>query len=108
MWFDIEERIRELLSVKNKLWIYAGPIFGPGNYDTIGNGVQVAPMFFQIIIWEEEPGTPEWEAYMMPHHQKPHGDIQEQRVSIRHIEAMTGLDFLKGMNLGESERVSTY
>jgi DNA/RNA endonuclease G (NUC1) len=65
-------------------------------------------MFFQIIIWETNANEPEWEAYMMPHHQKKHGSIKEQMVSIRHIEAMTGLDFFNELNLGNLERASTY
>ena len=45
---------------------------------------------------------------MTVHHQAKHGDIKEQMVSIRHIEAMTGLDFFPDLSLGEAERVSTY
>ncbi len=108
VWFDIEARIRDLLETKDELWVFAGPIFGPGTYDIIGNGVHVAPMFFQIVIWEDNTDQPTWEAYLMPHHQSAHGDIKEQRVSIRHIEAMTGLDFLGGLGLEEVERRSTY
>ncbi len=36
------------------------------------------------------------------------GAIEEQLVSIRHIEAMTGLDFLSELEADEAERVSTY
>ena len=45
---------------------------------------------------------------MMAHHQKNHGDIREQLVSVRHIEAMTGLDFFKELSIGDAESVSTY
>jgi endonuclease G len=108
VWFEIEARVRELQEEHEEVWVFAGPIFGDGIYDTVGDGVQVAPMFFQIIIWETNTDEPEWEAYMMPHHQANHGSIMEQRVSVRHIEAMTGLDFFSELDLGDSERVSTY
>ncbi len=108
VWFEIEDRVRDLQEEHEEVWVFAGPIFGPGEYDTIGNGVQVAPMFFQIIIWEDENGEPVWEAYMMPHHQSNHGDIREQMVSIRHVEAMTGLNFFPDLSLGDAERVSSY
>ena len=108
VWFEIEDRVRDLQEGHEEVWVFAGPIFGHGIYDTIGDGVQVAPMFFQIIIWEQTTGEPAWEAYMMPHHQSNHGDIKEQRVSIRHIEAMTGLDFFSELELGGAERISTY
>ena len=65
----------------------------------------MAPMFFQIIIWETNTDEPKWEAYMMAHHQKNHGDIREQLVSVRHIEAMTGLDFFKELSIGDAESV---
>ena len=108
VWYEIEVRIRDLLEDHEDLWVIAGPIFGPGTYDTIGDGVQVAPMFFQVIIWENDEDEPEWEAYMMPHHQREHVSIAEHLVSIRHIEAMIGLDLMPDKDLGEAERVSTY
>lgn len=108
VWFEIEQRIRNQLSEYKELWVFAGPIFGPGTYDLIGNDVHVAPMFFQIIIWEDDGDELAWEAYMMPHHQADHGAIREHLVSIRHIEAMTGLDFFSDLELGDAERVSTY
>ena len=82
-----------------------GPTLRMGSRAQIGH---VAPMFFQIIIWEDDEGVATWEAYMMPHHQANHGAIKEQLVSIRHIEAMTGLDFLSEIEVDEAERVSTY
>lgn len=100
--------MRDLLGTHEDLWVFAGPIFGPSSYDVIGNGVHVAPMFFQIIIWKDDESVPRWEAYMMPHHQVNHGPIKEQLVSIRHIEAMTGLDFLSEFEMDQAERESTY
>lgn len=108
VWFGIEERVREVLEENDDVWVFAGPIFGPGTYDVIGDGVHVAPMFFQILIWEVEPSIPTWEAYMMPHHQQAHGPIAEHLVSIRHIETMTGLDFFSEISVGDAERVSSY
>ncbi|MBK1877252.1 DNA/RNA non-specific endonuclease [Pelagicoccus mobilis] len=106
-WYQIENRVRVLQEEHGEVWVLAGPIFGPSTYDEIGNGVQVAPMFFQIIVWEKLD-EPHWEAYMLPHHQKAHQSIEEHRVSIRHIEAMTGLDFFPDLALSEKERISTY
>ncbi|CAM2008815.1 DNA/RNA non-specific endonuclease [Acanthopleuribacter pedis] len=107
IWNGVETRIREtLLPRHDELWVFAGPIFGPGVYDVIGEGVHVAPMFFQIVIWEEE-GQPVFEAYLLPHHQKAHGEIEDYLVSIRHIEAMTGLNFFSDLSLGDKERIST-
>ncbi len=108
VWFEIEERVRELQEEHGEVWVFAGPVFGPGNYDIIGNDVHVAPMFFQIIIWETNANEPDMEAYLMPHHQRDHGSIAEHLVSVRHIEAMTGLNFFPDLALGDAERMSTY
>lgn len=108
VWYRIEERVRDLMDVHCEVWVFAGPIWGAGTYDMVNGAIPVAPMFFQIIIWEDPTGTPQFEAYMTPNHQKRHGDIREQMVSIRHIEAMTGLDFFPDLSLGDSERISTY
>lgn len=110
VWYKIETHIRSLIKRKKELWVFAGPIFGPGTYDKIGpnKDVHVAPMFFQIIIWKNSAGEEEWEAYMMPNHQNAHGHRNDFKVSIRHIEAMTGLDFLGGMTTDVEERISSY
>ena len=108
VWNKVETRIREdLLASHGELWVFAGPIFGPGNYDTIGTGVQVAPLFFQIVVWKDENDTPQWEAYLLPHHQKKHGDPEDYLVSVRHIEALTGLNFFPDLALEDQERLST-
>lgn len=112
VWYGIEERIRSLIDdgTHSQLWVFAGPIFGPAPYDAIGEqkDVHVAPMFFQIIVWKTNEATYDWEAYMMPHHQVAHASIKEHLVSIRHIEAMTALDFFSELDLQERERRSTY
>lgn len=107
-WNKVETRIREkLLPEHGELWVFAGPIFGPGTYDVIGDGVHVAPLFFQIVAWNGEDGTPQWEAYLLPHHQKAHSDPEDYRVSVRHIEALTGLDFFSALATDDRERIST-
>lgn len=108
VWYAIEQRIRtDLLPAHQTLWVFAGPIFGPSPYDIIGDGVEVAPMFFQIVVWEDA-GQPAIEAYLVPHHQMGHGEPADYLVSVRHIEALSGLDFFPDLNLGDQERVSTY
>ncbi len=89
------------------IWVFAGPIFGPGNYDIVGSDVHVAPLFFQIVAWKGDNGVPQWEAYLIPHHQKKHGDPEDYFVSVRHIEALTGLDFSPDFAFENQERMST-
>ena len=67
-------------------------------------GAARAPSF----AWESNTGEPVGEAHMMPHRQATHGAIGNPFVSIRHIEALTGLDFLSKFDAEEEERISTH
>jgi len=108
IWYALETRIRDnLLATHGEIWVFAGPIFGPGIYDIIGNNVHVAPLFFQIVAWTNEVGDPQWEAYLLPHQQKKHGNLEDYLVSVRHIEALTGLDFFSEFDLDDQERRSS-
>ncbi|NVD23680.1 DNA/RNA non-specific endonuclease [Desulfuromonas acetoxidans] len=108
VWYELETRIREdLLNEHGELWVFVGTIFGPGSYDVVGDNVHVAPLFFQIVAWKDENGAPQWEAYLLPHHQKAHGDPEDYLVSVRHIEALTGLNFFPDFDLQNLKRKST-
>jgi endonuclease G, mitochondrial len=109
LWYKLETYVRKtLLRDKQKeVWVFAGTIYGQGVYDVIGNGVEVPPMFFKIIITEEE-GVPKILAFLFPHQIKKHGEIGDFLVSVNHIESMTGLDFFHELNNEELERESTF
>ena len=109
LWYKLETYVRDTLlkDQKKDVWVFAGCIFGPGSYDTIGNGVEVPPMFYKIVITVEN-NKPEILAFLFPHQIKKHGDIQDYLVSINVIEALTGLDFFPELNDEEMERKSTW
>jgi endonuclease G len=109
LWYKLETYVRDTLLIdkKKEVWIFAGCIFGPGSYDTIGNGVEVPPMFYKIVITEEDT-KPKILAFLFPHQMKKHGDIQDYLVSVNIIEALTGLDFFPELNDEEMERKSTW
>ncbi len=73
----------------------------------IGDGVEVPPMFFKIIITEEE-GIPKILAFLFPHQVDKHGEIEDFLVSVNLIESMAGLDFFHELNDEELERESTF
>lgn len=109
LWYKLETYIRDILLKKQQkeVWAFAGCIFGPGSYDRIGDGVEVPPMFYKIIVTEEK-NKPKILAFLFPHQIKKHGNIQDYLVSIDLIEAMTGLDFFPELNDEKMERVSTW
>lgn len=112
LWYKLESYVREDLLKKQQkdVWVFAGCVYGPREYDTIGNGVEVPPMFFKIVVSESE-GRPSVLAFLFPHQINKHGEIQDYLVSVNLIEAMTGLDFfpeLHSDNWEGLERKSTW
>ncbi|MBN2041619.1 MAG: DNA/RNA non-specific endonuclease [Spirochaetes bacterium] len=109
LWYKLESYVRDDLLKKQRkeVWVFAGCIFGPRSYDRIGDGVEVPPMFFKIIITEEK-NKPRILAFFFPHQINKHGDIEDFLVSVNIIEAMTGLDFFPEINDEKMERESTW
>ncbi len=106
LWYSLETYVRENLLKKQQreVWAFAGCIYGPREYDTIGDGVEVPPMFFKIVV-TETGGKPVILAFLFPHQSKKHGEIQDYLVSVNIIEAMTGLDFFPDLHDEEWEQV---
>ena len=106
LWYKLETHVREELvrTRQKKVWVTAGCIYGPGKYDSIGANVEVPPMFFKIVVTEEE-GKPVVLAFLFPHQIKKHGEIQDYLVSVNLLEAMTGLDFFPDIHSAEWEAV---
>ena len=75
--------------------------------DSIGSGVEVPPLFYKIVIYEED-SEPVILAFLFPHQVEDHGDIQDFLVSVDIIEALTSLDFFQELNDEELERMSTW
>lgn len=112
LWYKLETYVRETLlkQQQKEVWVFAGCIYGKGVYDTIGDGVEVPPMFYKIIVTESND-EPNILAFLFPHQIEKHGDIQDYLVSVNLIEAMTGLDFFPELQRDDweaAERVSTY
>ncbi len=112
LWYKLETYVRDSLldEQQKEVWVFAGCIYGKGSYDTIGDGVEVPPMFFKIVVTETD-GKPTVLAFLFPHQIKKHGNIQDYLVSVNLIEAMTGLDFFPDLHSTDwknMERTSTW
>ena len=100
LWYKLETFVRDELLKKQKreVWVFAGCIYGPGQYDKIGE-TEVPPMFWKIVITLAD-NKPKVLAFLFPHQIKKHGDIDDYLVSIDLLEAMTGLDFFPDLSEG--------
>lgn len=110
LWYDLERHIQDELVDDQGLtvWIYAGAIFGPGGVETVGpnDDIQVPPMFYKIIAWED-PDVDEavFLAFLFPHQRVAHGDIEDFLVSINVIENLAGVDFFADLDYDVEDAV---
>ncbi len=102
IWSRLERYVQETLVEERsrELWVMAGPVFGNGPMKKVGvnKDITVPPMFFKILVRNDEQGKPLVLAYLVPHHKEAHGDIEDYLVSVDMIEAMTGLDFFRELD----------
>ena len=105
LWYQLETWVRKELVIGQgrEVWVFAGSVFGPVLYDTIGpdDGIHVPPMFFKIVVLEHPPGhKPIVLAFLFPHQRVVHRSgsgmaIPHFLVSVDLVEAMSGLDFFQ-------------
>lgn len=56
------------------------------------------PLFYKIVVTTEPfDDLPRVLAFLLPHHRERHGEIQDYLMTVDIIEALTGLDFLSGL-----------
>ncbi len=104
LWSHLERWIQDDLVLEggNKVWVYAGTVFGLGVPETVGpdEDIQVPPMFFKIVVLDDpdpDVETPVVLAFLFPHQRVRHGEIENFLVSVDVVEALTGLDFFMGV-----------
>ena len=106
VWHQLETWVREELVRRQgrEVWVFAGCVFGPGDFDRIGNGeaIHVPPMFFKILLYIRDSEQPTVLAFLFPHQQVARPRTREQAfphflVSVDLVETMTGLDFFQGV-----------
>lgn len=102
LWFELERFVQDDLVVGagREVWVFAGCIFGPGEMEQIGpdENITVPPMFYKIVIMEDDNDDPLVLAFLFPHQRVRHGDLFSFLVTVDVIEAMTGLDFFSELD----------
>jgi endonuclease G len=102
IWRKLERYIQNTIveDQEKEVWVIAGTILGKGEMEKVGknNDITVPPMFYKIVIRNDEEGNPVVLAFLFPHHKVPHGDIESFLVSVDIIESLTGLDFFRELD----------
>lgn len=97
VWRKVEQFIQDSLVAQEgaTVWVTAGAIYGPAALDRIGpeGDIEVPPLFYQIVTRLDDDGAPIVLAFLLPHHERAHGEIEDYLVSVDVIEALTGRDF---------------
>jgi endonuclease G len=105
IWRILEDKVRQWAFDRGELYIFTGPIFEGEEIDAIGdNGVCVPSSIYKIVF---DPVKVEAIAFSMPNKPLSIDDMPNYIVSIRDIEALTGLDFLNGLTKSIEDRVET-
>lgn len=101
VWRDLERYIQNTIveEEEKEVWVVAGTVLGKEPLEKVGENkdITVPPMFYKIVVRNDDHGKPLVLAFLLPHHREAHGDIQDFLVSVDIIEALTGLDFFSEM-----------
>jgi endonuclease G len=102
IWKNLEAAVRGWVEQRGRLTVIAGPIFAIGGegvkYSLIGdNRVAVPTHFYKIVVDDNSMGNIETLAFIIPNENLDERHYSEFLVSIKEIEAATGLDFLSAL-----------
>jgi endonuclease G, mitochondrial len=105
IWKDLEEYVRSWAISHSELFVFTGPICYGGVEKTVGAGRVAVPSHIYKIIFD--PQRREVIAFGMPNAALNPNDMPVYIVSIRDIEAWTGLNFLSELDQGTQDAVET-
>lgn len=108
LWWKLERWLQDEMVTEEdeEAHVVAGAIFGSGEVEKVGpnSDIFVPPMFYKVVSFEPTSYKPRRNlAFLFPHQRKAHGEIQDFLTSIDVIEAMTGLDFYKDLEVDEDQ-----
>ena len=105
IWAALEENVRAWAIRRDDVYVVTGPIYKGGVKKTIGkNRVGVPTHIYKIVY---DPNTLEAIAFIMPNKPIDKKGMAKYIVTIRDVEAKTGLDFLSGLNTQLQDIVET-
>ncbi len=103
-WADLEKHVRRLARERGTLYVFTGPV-NDVQAPRIGAGVAVPRALYKIVI---DPRARQGVAWLVPN--RPGVALDEWdrwRVSIREVEAATGIDFNPALSRAEQDHLET-
>jgi len=107
VWRELEEQTRDWVRKYKTINIVSGPILTQEPIDYIGqNDVAVPAAYYKVLLTEGK--TPRAVGFIMKH-ERSDSHLREFMVPVDEVEALTGLDFFKGiLDPQEEERLESY
>lgn len=114
LWYSLETKIRKFLKSESgrtvDLYVFAGPIYGPGEIERTGRNrdLPVPSMFFEILIRPQPTGSdPLVLTFLFPHQRVPHGSVEDFIVTVNVVEAISGFDFFTDLAEEIEQRIES-
>ncbi|MBP5511423.1 MAG: DNA/RNA non-specific endonuclease [Kiritimatiellae bacterium] len=96
-WYEMEYRLSEVWPFRyGEVWIVVGTVKGEAKR-TLKGGIDVPSAFYQIALAKGGDGKLRTQAVLMPQTVSRHAYARSRLVSVRELEALTGLDFFPAL-----------
>jgi endonuclease G len=105
IWNNLEAKVRKWAMSRGEVYIFTGPIYDGGVQKTIGTNKVAVPSHIYKIVYD--PNKLEAIAFIMPNEPLNTSDMPDYIVTIRDVEAKTGLDFLSNLEKSMQDTVET-
>jgi len=105
IWKNLEEDIRQWSIDREELYVFTGPIYEGGTKKTIGKNEVAVPTHIYKIVYD--PIKVEAIAFIMPNEKLNAKDMPNYIVTIREVEAKTGLNFLSKISKHKQDVIET-
>lgn len=105
-WNRLEEKVREWVRRDGSLIVLAGPIVASTDTVTIGEARVIVPGAFYKIVLAHRATPMRAVAFIYPN-KACDGRLREYVTTVRHIEELTGLNFLEALPQQEQDRLET-
>lgn len=106
-WYEMEYRLSEVWPFRyGEVWIIVGTVQGAAKR-TIKGGIDVPDAFYQIALAKGRDGNLCVQAVLMPQTISRRAYARANLVSVRELEALTGLDFFPNLPAETQEALET-
>ncbi|MBO4287402.1 MAG: DNA/RNA non-specific endonuclease [Kiritimatiellae bacterium] len=106
-WYEMEYRLSEVWPFRyGEVWVIVGAVQGEAKR-TLKGGIDVPEAFYQIALTKGRDGRLRAQAVLMPQTVSRHAYARSRLISVRELEALTGLDFFPALPPETQEALET-